>query len=91
MGRILDLLFSDFYEIAEPQAAEDAARAEMATLEPAIRAILEARDQGATQGDIARATGLSASKVRQLEAKGLRLLRHPKRGILQAGRGQPSR
>jgi len=89
MSRILSMLFGDHVEFADRRAATRAARREMATLDPQIQQVLKCRDRGDTYAQVAAKTGLKRDKVRQLEAKGLRLLRQPSRRIRQAGGGRP--
>ena len=79
--RLLILLFHDAHEPRNPDAAYQAALREIETLPENVGNVLRARDRGETYDEIAESLGLRRERVRQLEAKGLRLLRHPRRGL----------
>ena len=76
---IVDRLFP-FHSSHDPEALAAAIEREITTLPDDIQQVLRLRET-MTYTEIAQALGTNRDKVRQLEAKGLRMLRHPKRGL----------
>ena len=77
--QIMDRLFP-FHSSHDPEALAAAIEREITTLPDDIQQVLRLRET-MTYTEIAQALGTNRDKVRQLEAKGLRMLRHPKRGL----------
>ena len=78
--KIADRLFPPFHFPQDPEALAAAIEREITTLPDDIQQVLRLRET-MTYTEIAQALGTNRDKVRQLEAKGLRMLRHPKRGL----------
>ena len=76
---IVDRLFP-FHSSHDPEALAAAIEREITTLPDDIQQVLRLRET-MTYTEIAQALGTNRDKVRQLEAKGLRMLRNPKRGL----------
>ena len=76
---IVDRLFP-FHSSHDPEALAAAIEREITTLPDDIQQVLRLRET-MTYTEIAQALGTNRDKVRQLEAKGLRMLRHPTRGL----------
>ncbi len=77
--QIMDRLFP-FHSSHDPEALAAAIEREITTLPDDIQQVLRLRET-MTYTEIAQALGTNRDKVRQLEAKGLRMLRNPKRGL----------
>ena len=69
-----------FHSSHDPEALAAAIEREITTLPDDIQQVLRLRET-MTYTEIAQALGTNRDKVRQLEAKGLRMLRNPKRGL----------
>ena len=77
--KIADRLFP-FHSSHDPEALAAAIEREITTLPDDIQQVLRLRET-MTYTEIAQALGTNRDKVRQLEARGLRMLRNPKRGL----------
>ena len=65
---------------------KDAVNKALVTLEPRQERVLRLRfDFGYTLEEVGRQLSVSRERVRQIEAKALRMLRHPKRGSILRG------
>ena len=78
--QIADRLFPPFHFPHDPDALAAAIEREITTLPSDIQQVLRLRET-MTYTKAAQALDMPRDKVRQLEAKGLRILRHPKRGL----------
>ena len=78
--KIVGRLFQPFHVPQDPEALAAAIERELTTLPDDIQQILRLRET-MTYTEIAQALDIPRDKVRQLEAKGLRMLRNPTRGL----------
>jgi|GEM_PF-3688046 len=78
--KLMSRLFGDWHKPKDPEALARALEREIQTLSPEEQEVLALRE-GLTCGEAAKRLGLSKEKVRQIEARALRKLRHPSRGL----------